>query len=42
VAHAIGSASGEDCICIAGSLYVAGEARDKIKKDLLGNNLEKP
>ncbi len=35
VAHALETASEKDCICIAGSLYVAGEARDKIQKDFL-------
>jgi len=33
VKYAIESASEEECICIAGSLYVAGEAREKILKD---------
>ncbi|WP_245809194.1 bifunctional folylpolyglutamate synthase/dihydrofolate synthase [Desulfamplus magnetovallimortis] len=33
VAHALKTADTSDTICIAGSLYVAGEARDKIDKD---------
>ncbi|MBF0469284.1 MAG: bifunctional folylpolyglutamate synthase/dihydrofolate synthase [Desulfamplus sp.] len=35
VEYAIQGASENDCICIAGSLYVAGEAREKILKDFL-------
>lgn len=35
VEHAIDIASARECICIAGSLYVAGEAREKILKDFL-------
>lgn len=35
VKYAIDGASEEDCICIAGSLYVAGEAREKILKDFV-------
>ncbi|MBF0258171.1 MAG: bifunctional folylpolyglutamate synthase/dihydrofolate synthase [Desulfamplus sp.] len=35
VEHAINTASESECICIAGSLYVAGEARDKILTDFL-------
>ncbi|NOX35328.1 MAG: bifunctional folylpolyglutamate synthase/dihydrofolate synthase [Deltaproteobacteria bacterium] len=34
VAHAIDTSSPGDAVCIAGSLYVAGEAREKIKNDL--------
>ncbi len=35
VEYAIKSTSEKNCICIAGSLYVAGEARDKILKDFI-------
>ncbi|OQY00423.1 MAG: bifunctional tetrahydrofolate synthase/dihydrofolate synthase [Desulfobacteraceae bacterium 4572_130] len=34
VEYAIKNLSDYDCICVAGSLYVAGEAREKIIKDL--------
>jgi dihydrofolate synthase/folylpolyglutamate synthase len=33
VAHAINTSNDEDAVCIAGSLYVAGEAREKIDID---------
>ena len=35
VEHAVKSASSDDAVCIAGSLYVAGEARDKIIKNFI-------
>ncbi len=35
VEHAVKSASSDDAVCIAGSLYVAGEARDKIMKNFI-------
>lgn len=35
VAHAISTATAQDAICIAGSLYVAGEARNKIFTNIL-------
>ncbi|MDY0223091.1 MAG: folylpolyglutamate synthase/dihydrofolate synthase family protein [Desulfobacterium sp.] len=35
VAYAISTTSARDSICIAGSLYVAGEARNKIFSDIL-------
>lgn len=35
VAHAIATSSSQDAVCIAGSLYVAGEARKKILTDIL-------
>ncbi len=34
VAHAIATSSPQDAVCIAGSLYVAGEARKKILTDI--------
>lgn len=34
VAHAIDTSKPEDAICIAGSLYVAGEAKEKFDNDL--------
>ncbi|MBC8438853.1 MAG: bifunctional folylpolyglutamate synthase/dihydrofolate synthase [Deltaproteobacteria bacterium] len=34
VTHAIETSNAEDAICIAGSLYVAGEAREKFENDL--------
>lgn len=34
VAHAIDTSKDEDAICIAGSLYVAGEAKEKFDNDL--------
>lgn len=34
VSHAISTSSSEDAVCIAGSLYVAGEARKKILADI--------
>ncbi|MBF0411333.1 MAG: bifunctional folylpolyglutamate synthase/dihydrofolate synthase [Desulfamplus sp.] len=39
VENAIKSTSETDCICIAGSLYVAGEARDKILRDCLKDSV---
>ncbi len=39
VEYAVKSASEKDCICIAGSLYVAGEARDKILKDFVKDSV---
>lgn len=40
ILHAIENASPKDVICIAGSLYVVGEAKELFEKrtDLLGNN----
>jgi len=32
--HAIGQSQKEDAICVAGSLYVAGEAKEKFDNDL--------
>lgn len=32
--HAINTSSDEDAVCVAGSLYVAGEAKEKIENDL--------
>ncbi|WP_299978779.1 folylpolyglutamate synthase/dihydrofolate synthase family protein [Desulfobacula sp.] len=34
VTHAIDTSKAEDAICIAGSLYVAGEAKEKLDNDL--------
>ena len=34
VTHAIDTSNAEDVICIAGSLYVAGEAKEKFENDL--------
>ena len=34
VSHAISTSSPDDAVCIAGSLYVAGEARKKILQDI--------
>lgn len=34
VAHAIDTSGPDDAVCIAGSLYVAGEAKEKFDKDL--------
>jgi len=35
VTHAISSCSDNDAVCIAGSLYVAGEAKEKLNVDLI-------
>ncbi len=35
VSHAISSASPNDAVCIAGSLYVAGEAKEKFDLDFI-------
>ena len=34
VTHAINTSNDEDAVCIAGSLYVAGEAKEKLDNDL--------
>ena len=34
VTHAIDTAASNEAVCIAGSLYVAGEAKEKFDKDL--------
>ena len=34
VAHAINTSNNDDAVCIAGSLYVAGEAKEKFDNDL--------
>jgi dihydrofolate synthase/folylpolyglutamate synthase len=35
VSHAISSSSEKDAVCIAGSLYVAGEAKEKFDLDFI-------
>ncbi|MCP4720843.1 MAG: bifunctional folylpolyglutamate synthase/dihydrofolate synthase, partial [Desulfobacteraceae bacterium] len=35
VTHAISTCSDNDAICIAGSLYVAGEAKEKFNVDFI-------
>lgn len=39
VEYAVKSASEKDCICVAGSLYVAGEARDKILREFVKDSV---
>lgn len=36
VTHAISTTSEDDAVCIAGSLYVAGEAKEKFDMDIIG------